>query len=146
MRNSRRYALAALGAGFAIWGGADDGNLLPEETYGENMPDPAGGVYIVNEMYGIGPGTGEAARRSDLVIPAAVAKRLDPFWTTPNRLRPNLTERQLMMRPQYTILTPFEVRAKVVLKGEAEVGETFIINRLGGQEGALEAKRGIAPC
>ena len=39
------------------------------------------------------------------------------------------------MRPQYTILTPFEVQAKVVLKGEAEVGETFIINRLGGQVG-----------
>ena len=70
MRNTRRYALAALagalaiaalGAGFAIWGGADDGSLLPEETYGENMPDPAGGVYIINEMYGIGRGRGGAA-------------------------------------------------------------------------------------
>ena len=144
MRNSKRYALAALagalaiaaiGAGIALWGGPDDGHFWTEETYGEDMPEPAGGIYLVNEMYGVGPGMGEAARRSDMIILGAVTKRLDPFWTTPDKLRPNLTERQLMMRPQYTILTPFEVQAKIVLKGEAEVGETFIINRLGGQVG-----------
>ena len=144
MRNSKRYAFAALAgalaiaaivAGFALWGGSDDDHMWPEETYGEDMPEPAGGIYLVNEMYGAGPGTGEAARRSDLIILAAVTKRLDSFWSTPDKLRPNLTERQLMMRPQYTILTPFEVQAKSVLKGEAEVGETFIINRLGGQVG-----------
>ena len=144
MRNLKRYAfvalagvltIAAIGAGFALWGGPDDSHLWPEETYGEDMPEPAGGIYLVNEMYGAGPGTGEAARRSDLIILAAVTKRLDPFWTTPDRLRPNLTERQLMMRPQYTILTPFEVQVKSVLKGEAQGNETFIINRLGGQVG-----------
>ena len=144
MRNSKRYAFAALAgalaiasvaAGFALWEGADDGHLWPEETYGEDMPEPAGGIYLINDMYGLAPGAGEAARRSDLIILATVTKRLDPFWTTPDRLRPNLTERQLMMRPQFTILTPFEVQVKSVLKGEAEGGETFIINRLGGQVG-----------
>ena len=144
MRNAKRYALAALAgalaiaavvAGFALRGGADDGHLWPKDAYGENMPEPAGGIYLINDMYWLAPGAGEAARRSDLIILAAVAKRLDPFWTTPDRLRPNLTERQLMMRPQFTILTPYEVRVKSVLKGEAEGGETFIINRLGGQVG-----------
>ena len=143
MRNLKRYALAvlvgvlaiaAIGA-IALWGGSDDGHLWPEETYGDDMPEPAGGIYLINEMYGLGPGTGEAARRSDLIILGAVTKRLDPFWSTPDKLRPNLTERQLMMRPQYTILTPFEVQVKSVLKGEAEGDETFIINRLGGQVG-----------
>ena len=63
MRNSKRYALsalagalaiAAIGAGFAIWGGPDDGHLWTEETYGEDMPEPTGGIYLVNEMYGDG--------------------------------------------------------------------------------------------
>ena len=144
MRNAKRYALAALAgglaiaavvAGFALRGGADEGHLWPKDAYGENMPEPAGGIYLINDMYGLAPGVGEAARRSDLIILAAVAKLLDPFWTTPDRLRPNLTERQLMMRPQFTILTPYEVQVKSVLKGEAEGGETFIINRLGGQIG-----------
>jgi len=144
MRYAKRYALAALAgalviaagvAGFAIRGGADEGHLWPEETYGENMPEPAGGIYIISDMYWLAPGAGEAARRSDLIILAAVAKRLAPFWTTPDRLRPNLTERQLTARPQFTILTPYEVQVKSVLKGEAEGGETFIINRLGGQVG-----------
>ena len=145
MRNSKRYALAALAgalaiaavaAGFVvIRGGADDGHLWPEETYEDDMPEPAGGIYLISDMYGLAPGAGEAARRSDLIILAAVAKRLDSFWTTPDRLRPNLTERQLMMRPQFTILTPYEVQVESVLKGEAEGGETFVINRLGGQVG-----------
>ena len=144
MRNLKRYALAALagalaiaaiGAGFALWGGPDDDRLWPKDAYGENMPEPAGGIYLINDMHWLAPGAGEAARRSDLIIMAAVAKRLDPFWTTPDRLRPNLTERQLTARPQFTILTPYEVEVKSVLKGEAEGGETFIINRLGGQVG-----------
>lgn len=144
MRNAKRCALAALAgalaiaavvAGFALWGGADESHLWSEDAYGENMPEPAGGIYIISDMYGLTPGAGEAARRSDLIILAAVAKRLDSFWTTPERLRPNLTERQLMMRPQFTILTPYEVRVESVLKGEAEGGATFIINRLGGRVG-----------
>ena len=146
MRNLKRYALTALigalataaivGAWFALSDDSGGGNHpWPEEALGEILPEPAGGIYIVSDMYGGGPGPGEAARRSDLIVRASVTRKLDSFWSAPDRKRPNLTEQQIMMRPQYTILTPYEVQIKSVLKGEAEGNEVVIINGLGGQVG-----------
>ena len=113
----------------------DSESARGENVFGVGLPPPAGGLYIVHDSYGGAPSTGEAARRSDLIARAAVTRRLDSFWGTANRKRPNVSERQLMMNPNYNIFTPYEFRIKTVFKGEARGGELITLNRIGGRVG-----------
>ena len=133
-------ALAAAGAvGIAAtslaYGGSDGEPAYNENVFGAGLPPPAGGFYIIHDMHGGPPSAWEAARRSDLIALAAVTRQLEPYWSTPDRKRPNLSEQELVMRPQYSIYTPYELRIKRVIKGEANGDEAITLNRLGGRIG-----------
>lgn len=133
--------LAAVGMiGFAAtefaYNGSDGEPRRDENVFGAGLPPPAGGFYIIHDMHGGPPSAWEAARRSDLIVLAAVTRRLEPYWSTPDRKRPNLSEQELVMRPQYSIYTPYELRIKRVLKGDAGRGdEAITLNRMGGRIG-----------
>ena len=133
-------ALAAAGAvGIAATsladGGSDGETLYNENVFGVGLPPPAGGLYIIHHSHFFGPGPDEAARRADLVARVAVTKQLEPFWTTSDGKRPNVSDQRLMMNPNYNILTPYELRIKSVLKGDAREGDTIRLNRIGGRIG-----------
>ena len=129
-------ALAAAGAvGIAATSLADGEPVYNENVFGVGLPPPAGGFYIIHHAHFFGPGPDEAARRADWVARVAVTKQLEPFWTTSDGKRPNISEQRLMMNPNYSILTPYELRIKSVLKGDAREGETIRLNRLGGRIG-----------
>ena len=122
--------LAALAAAGAVAVGI---TLLTYE--GENGAQSQNGIHIVGHFYWAVPAAGEAARRSDLIARAAVTQQLPPFWSTPDRKRPNLSERELAMSPRYRIYTPYRLQIKSVLKGEALGNEEITLNRLGGRIG-----------
>ena len=134
-------ALAAAGAvGLAAsalsYGGSDGGEpLYNENVFGAGLPPPAGGFYIIHHSHFFGPGPDEAARRADWVARVAVTRQLEPFWTTSDGKRPNISEQRLMMNPNYSILTPYELRIESVLKGDAREGETIRLNSVGGRIG-----------
>ena len=120
-------ALAAAGAvGIAATSLADGG------AEGEH---PQGGVRVSGDFHWAIPDAGEAARRADLVARATVIQRLPPFWSTPDRKRPNLSDNQLALSPRYRIYTPYRIRIKSVLKGDAQGNEDITLNRLGGRIG-----------
>ena len=147
MERSRLNVIAAVFAALAIMGLVGIGVVAltydasggepeyNENVFGVGLPDPAGGFYVIHDMHGGPPSAGEAARRSDLIARAAVTRQLESYWSTPDRKRPNLSEQELVMRPQYNIYTPYELRVKRVLKGEAGNGEVITLNRLGGRIG-----------
>ena len=133
-------ALAAAGAVGVVAtaladGGADGETLYNENVFGAGLPPHAGGFYIIHHAHLAGPGPDEAARRADWVARVAVTKQLEPFWTTSDGKRPNISEQRLMMNPNYIILTPYELRIKSVLKGDAREGETIRLNSIGGRIG-----------
>ena len=131
-------ALAATGAvGLAALacGGSDGEPVYNENVFGVGLPPPAGGFYIIHHAHIAGPGPDEAARRADWVARVAVTKQLEPFWTTPDGKRPNISEQRLMMNPNYSILTPYELRIESVLKGDAREGDTIRLNSVGGRIG-----------
>ena len=133
-------ALAAAGAvGIAATSladsGADSEPVYNENVFGAGLPPPAGGFYIIHHAHLAGPGPDEAARRADWVARVAVTKQLEPFWTTSDGKRPNVSEQRLMMNPNYNILTPYELRIKSVLKGDAREGDTIRLNSVGGRIG-----------
>ena len=99
------------------------------------IPPPAGGHYIVEGGYWASPSEGESARRSDLIAVAEVEQQLTPFWSTPDGLRPQLSDRELLRTPGYRIFTPYELQITQELKGEGPVGGKIQLIRLGGQIG-----------
>ena len=117
------------------YGGSDGEPLYNENVFGAGLPPPAGGFYIIHHSHFFGPDPDEAARRADFVARVAVTRQLEPFWTTPDGKRPNISEQRLMMNPNYSILTPYELRIESVLKGDAREGDTIRLNRLGGRIG-----------
>lgn len=147
MERSRLIAIAAMLAALGVTGlvgigvmalargGSGGETAYSENAFGAGLPEPAGGLYIIKEMYGGGPSMGEAARRADLIARAAVVRKLEPFWSTPDSARPRISDQELMTTPGYNIYTPYELRIKSVLKGEAEGGETITLNRIGGRIG-----------
>ena len=90
-------------------------------------------MYLVHDAYWAVPSTGEAARRSDLIAQASVSEKLSPFWSNPDRKRPQLSDRELALTPQYSIYTPYSLEIEQVLKGEFPDGGRIELNRLGGQ-------------
>lgn len=141
MEDSRRTAmvtalsiLAVVGAAAIIVFTTSDGSHASEHmASADGLPQPAGGFYIVSDAYGAGPSTGEAARRSDLIALATVSEKLSPFWTTPDGSRPNMSERELALRPSISIFTPYQLDVKLALKGEGPADGRIILERLGGQ-------------
>ena len=122
--------LAALAAAGAIAVGITA--LTYEGADGEH---PQGGIRVSGDFHWAIPDAGEAARRADLVARAAVIQRLPPFWSTPDRKRPNLSDNRLALSPHYRIYTPYRIRIKSVLKGDAQGNEDITLNRLGGRIG-----------
>ena len=122
--------LAALAAAGAIAVG------IAALTYeGAGGGQPQSGVRVSGDFHWAIPDAGEAARRADLVARAAVIQRLPPFWSAPDRKRPNLSDNQLALSPRYRIYTPYRIRIKSVLKGDAQGNEEITLNRLGGRIG-----------
>ncbi len=146
MDRSKRGALITLlmvlvtmsaAAVMAVMSDDSDGEPTWEEYIaGADLPPPAGGLYIVDDMYWLLPDAGEAARRSDLIARAEVTRRLDSFWSTHDGKRPrNLTEEQVLLNPNLNIFTPYELQIKSVLKGEGRSSEMITLNRVGGRVG-----------
>lgn len=127
--------LIGVGVATLTYDAPDSESEYNENVFGAGLPPPTGGLYIVHESYGGAPSTGEAARRSDLIARAAATRQLDSFWGTSDGKRPNVSERQLLLNPNYNIFTPYEFQIKAVFKGEAQGNEMITLNRVGGRVG-----------